>query len=81
MNVCKTHGRYSVEVKVPSLVEDQTTSWIRIVNGVDKFVGEATCRSKKKKELRETRCKGETNIETVINKQLELYSDKGEKMD
>ena len=39
--VCKTHGRYSVEVQVPSSFEDQTTSWIRIVNGVEKYVREA----------------------------------------
>ena len=41
MKVCKTLGRYSVEVKVPSLFEDQTTSWIRIVGGVEKYVREA----------------------------------------
>ena len=41
IKVCKTHGRYSVEVKVPSLFEDQTTSWIKIVNGVEKYVREA----------------------------------------
>ena len=35
------HGGYSVEVKVPFLFEDQTTSWIRIVNGVEKYVKEA----------------------------------------
>ena len=41
ITVCKTHGRYSVEVEFPSLFEDQTTSWIRIVNGVEKYVREA----------------------------------------
>ena len=41
IKVCKTHGRYRVEVKAPSLFEDQTTSWIRIVNGVEKYVREA----------------------------------------
>ena len=39
--VCKTHGRYSVEVKVPPFFEDQTTSWTWIVNGVEKYVKEA----------------------------------------
>ena len=39
--VSETHGRYSVEVKVPSLFEDKTTSWIRIVNGVENDVREA----------------------------------------
>ena len=41
INVCKTHGRYNVEVKVASLFEDQTTSSIRIVTGVEKYVREA----------------------------------------
>ena len=41
IKVCKIHGRYSVEVKVPSFFEDQTTSWIRIVNGVEKYLKEA----------------------------------------
>ena len=41
IKVCKTLGRYSVEAQVPSLFEDQTTSWIRIVNGIDKYVREA----------------------------------------
>ena len=41
IKVCKSHGRYSVEVNVPSLFENKTTSWIRIVNGIDKFVREA----------------------------------------
>ena len=40
MKVCKTLGRYSVEVEVPSLFEDQTTTWIRIVNGAEKYVRE-----------------------------------------
>ena len=41
MKVCKKYGRHSVEVQVQSLFEDQTESWIRIVNGIDKFVREA----------------------------------------
>ena len=39
--VCSRNGRYSVEVQVQSLFQDQTVSWIRIVNGIDKFVREA----------------------------------------
>ena len=35
------HGRDSIEVQVQSLFRDQTESWIRIVNGTDKFVREA----------------------------------------
>ena len=34
-------GHYSIEVQVQSLFQDQTVSWIRIVNGIDKFVREA----------------------------------------
>ena len=32
---------FSFEVQVQSLFQDQTVSWIRIVNGIDKFVREA----------------------------------------
>ena len=35
---------------------------------------------RRRRSFGETRCKGETSIETVINKQLELYSDGTEKM-
>ena len=35
--VCNQYGRYSIEVQVQSLFKDQTESWIRIVNGIDKF--------------------------------------------
>ena len=41
MKVCNHNGRYSIEVQVQSLFRDQTESWIRIVNSIDKFVREA----------------------------------------
>ena len=41
IKVCSRNGRYSVEVHVQSLFQDQTVSWIRIVNGIHKFVREA----------------------------------------
>ena len=41
VKVCKTIGGYSAEVRVPSLFEDQTTSWFKIVSGVEKYVTEA----------------------------------------
>ena len=41
IKVCYHNGRYSVEVQVQSLFQDQTVSWIRIVNGIDKFVRKA----------------------------------------
>ena len=34
-------GRYSLEVQVQPLFQDQTVSWIGIVNGIDKFDREA----------------------------------------
>ena len=71
--VSKTHGRYSVEVKVPSLFEDQTISWVRIVNAVEKYVREAMPIKEEEKASVKPAAKGETNIETVINKQLELF--------
>ena len=41
IKVCSHDDRYSIEVLVPSLFEDQTASWVRIVNGVDTFVTES----------------------------------------
>ena len=39
--VCKSHGRSSVEIYVPSLFKGQTKSWINIVNSVEKYVRQA----------------------------------------
>ena len=41
IKTCNHNGGYSIEVQVQSLFQDQTVSWIRIVNGIDKFVREA----------------------------------------
>ena len=41
IKVCNHYGRYSIEVQVQSLFQDQTVSWIRIVNGIDKLIREA----------------------------------------
>ena len=38
IKVCYHDERYSIEVQVPSLFQDNTVSWGRIVNGVDKYV-------------------------------------------
>ena len=35
IKVCDHYGRYSIEIQVRSLFQDQTFSWIRIVNGID----------------------------------------------
>ena len=40
IKVCNHNGRYSNEVQAQSLFQDQTVSWIRIANGIDKFVRE-----------------------------------------
>ena len=41
MKVCYHDDRYSIEVQIPSVFQDQTVSWVRIVNGVDKYVTES----------------------------------------
>ena len=41
MKDCYHDDRYSIEVQVPSLFEDNTASWLRIVSGVDKYVTES----------------------------------------
>ena len=39
--VCHREDQYTVEVLVKSLFQDNTVSWVRIVNGVDKYVTES----------------------------------------
>ena len=46
MKVCYRDDRYSIEVQIPSLFQDNTTSWVRIVNGVDKYVTESMLATK-----------------------------------
>ena len=41
IKVCHRDDRYSIEVQIPSLFEDKTVSWVRIANGVDKYVTES----------------------------------------
>ena len=41
IKVCCHDDRYSIEVQIPSLFEDSTVSWVRIVNGVDTHVTES----------------------------------------
>ena len=41
IKVCCRDDRYSFEVQVPSMFQDNTASWVRIVNGVDKYVTES----------------------------------------
>ena len=44
--VCYHDDRYSIEVQIPSLFQDRTVSWVRIVNGVDKYVTESMLTTK-----------------------------------
>ena len=38
--VCCHQGRYGVEIMIESLLRDRTVSWVRIVNGINKYVTE-----------------------------------------
>ena len=41
IKVCYRNELYRIEVPVPSLFQDDTASWVRIVNGVDRYVTES----------------------------------------
>ena len=41
IKVCNHEDQFQIEIQVPALFGDQTVSWVRIVNVVDKFVREA----------------------------------------
>ena len=40
--VCLHQDRYGIEILVESLFHDRTASWVRLVNGIQKYVTEAT---------------------------------------
>ena len=40
VTVCYHQGRYGVEIMIKSLFGDKTCSWVRIVNGINKYVTE-----------------------------------------
>ena len=42
MKVCYHQRRYGVEITIESLFRDRTVSWVRIVNGIFKYVTEAS---------------------------------------
>ena len=42
IHVCHHEDRYSIDIQVRSLFQDRTASWVRIVNGVQKYVTETT---------------------------------------
>ena len=41
IQVCRHKDRYCIDVLVESLFQDRTTSWVRIVSGIDKYVTES----------------------------------------
>ena len=41
MKGCCHVDRYSIKVQVPSLFQDNTVSWVRIVSGVENYVTES----------------------------------------
>ena len=41
IKVCRHEDQYTIEILVQSLFQDRTASWVRIVNGVDKYVTES----------------------------------------
>ena len=42
VKVCFHQYHYSIEILVESLFHDRTASWVRIVNGIEKYVTEST---------------------------------------
>ena len=40
--VCYHQGRYGFEIKIESIFGDKTCSWVRIVNGINKYVAETS---------------------------------------
>ena len=77
VKVCKTIRGYSVEVWIPSLFEDQTTSWIKNCEWCRKICQRSNADPRRRRSFGETRCKGQTKIEAGINKQSEFHSDEG----
>ena len=42
MKVCYHQGRNGVGIKIESLFRDRTCSWVRSVNGINKYVTETS---------------------------------------
>ena len=42
VKVCYHQGRYGVDIMIESLFRDRTVSWVRIVNGINKYVIETS---------------------------------------
>ena len=42
VTVCFHQGRYGVEIMIDSFFRDRAVSWVRIVNGINKYVTETS---------------------------------------
>ena len=42
VKVCVHQGRYGIEVMIESLFRDRTVSWVRIMNGINKYITETS---------------------------------------
>ena len=42
MTVCCHQGRYGVEIMIESIFRDRTVSWVRVVDGINKYVTETS---------------------------------------
>ena len=42
VKICYHQGSYGVEIMIESLFRDRTVSWVRIVNGIDKYEAETS---------------------------------------
>ena len=42
VNICFHQGHHGIEVMIESLFRDRTVSWVRMVNGIDKYVTETS---------------------------------------
>ena len=71
----------ALKLKVPSLFEDQTTSWIRIVNGVEKYVSEAMPIQEEERASGKPAAKARSMLKPSSTSNWNFYSDGTEKMD
>ena len=62
---CFHQGRYGTEVMLGSLFRDRTVSWVRIVNGFNKYVDE-TSEEILVESVEHTCCEGEATTKACV---------------
>ena len=75
--VCYHQGRYGIEIMIGSLFGDKTCSWVRIVNGINKYVTEMSEETHVEsigEEYRETCCEDMTTTDVKFNVVSCVYS-------